>query len=233
MGKRIKLQKNGEKTTLAGTEAFPIDGSYYALISSIAAYIRTLTQTLTNKTLTTPTIGDFTNATHDHSNAAGGGLVAHSTIALFDHYANAGNTTTSETDLYSDTLAAGQFAANGDKVQADYCGVFVSSATATRQIKLKFAGTTIFDTGTLTLSLSSAWDMYVTLIRVSSTVVRYGVSLTTEGAALAAYTATGELTGLTLSGTNILKITGQAAGVGAATNDIVAQLGTVLFTKAA
>jgi len=30
-------------------------------------------QTLTNKTLTTPTIGDFTNATHDHSDAANGG----------------------------------------------------------------------------------------------------------------------------------------------------------------
>lgn len=30
-------------------------------------------QTLTNKTLTTPVIGDFTNATHNHSNAAGGG----------------------------------------------------------------------------------------------------------------------------------------------------------------
>lgn len=34
------------------------------------------TQTFTNKTLTTPTIGDFTNAGHDHSNAAGGGDVA-------------------------------------------------------------------------------------------------------------------------------------------------------------
>lgn len=35
----------------------------------------TATQTLTNKTLTTPTIGSFTNATHDHSNAAGGGTI--------------------------------------------------------------------------------------------------------------------------------------------------------------
>ena len=34
------------------------------------------TQTLTNKTLTTPTIGDFTNATHDHSDAANGGTIA-------------------------------------------------------------------------------------------------------------------------------------------------------------
>jgi len=30
-------------------------------------------QTLTNKALTTPTIGDLTNATHDHADAAGGG----------------------------------------------------------------------------------------------------------------------------------------------------------------
>lgn len=33
----------------------------------------TNTQTLTNKTLTTPVIGDYTNATHDHEDAAGGG----------------------------------------------------------------------------------------------------------------------------------------------------------------
>lgn len=34
-------------------------------------------QTLTNKTLTTPTIGDFTNAPHDHSGVVNGGLVSH------------------------------------------------------------------------------------------------------------------------------------------------------------
>jgi hypothetical protein len=32
-------------------------------------------QTLTNKTLTTPTVGDFTNATHTHVNNAGGGTL--------------------------------------------------------------------------------------------------------------------------------------------------------------
>lgn len=41
------------------------------------------TQTLTNKTLTTPTIASFTNATHNHTNAAGGGQIAAST-ALSD-----------------------------------------------------------------------------------------------------------------------------------------------------
>lgn len=38
------------------------------------------TQTLTNKTLTTPTIGSFTNATHTHVNAAGGGQLTIPTI---------------------------------------------------------------------------------------------------------------------------------------------------------
>ena len=36
----------------------------------------TLAQTLANKTLTTPTIADFTNATHDHTSNAEGGVLA-------------------------------------------------------------------------------------------------------------------------------------------------------------
>lgn len=146
---------------------------------------------------------------------------------LFSHFANAGNVTTGETDLYSDTTAASTLSANGQTLEAQYGGLYVSSGTATRQIRIYFGGTVIFDTGALTLSLSSAWTAYVTIIRVSATVVRYMISFTTEGAALAAYTAVGEVTGLTLSNTNILKITGQAAGIGAATNDIVAKMGLV------
>ena len=38
------------------------------------------TQTLTSKTLTLPTIGDFTNANHDHSNTANGGTVDYTDI---------------------------------------------------------------------------------------------------------------------------------------------------------
>ncbi len=39
-----------------------------------------LTETLVGKTLTTPTIADFSNATHDHSNAAGGGNLTNSAL---------------------------------------------------------------------------------------------------------------------------------------------------------
>jgi hypothetical protein len=45
---------------------------------------RDTTDTLTNKTLTTPTIASFTNATHNHTNAAGGGTIPESALALTD-----------------------------------------------------------------------------------------------------------------------------------------------------
>lgn len=152
---------------------------------------------------------------------------------IFDHYTDVGNVGTGEDDLYSDTLAASILATNGDKIEAEYGGTFVSSATATREVKAYFGGTMIFDTGALTLSLSAAWTMFVTCIRVSSSVVRCMVSFTTEGAALAAYTSYTEVTGLTLTNTQVLKITGEAAGVGAATNDIIAKLGSISWFPAA
>lgn len=187
-------------------------------------------------TLVTPNIGAATGTSLNVSGSVTGTtLVGKNTgnLAIFDHYTNVGNTTTLETDLYSDTTAAGQLAANGDKLTAVYGGTFVSSGTATREVRIYFGGAKIFDTGALTLSLSAAWTTALTLIRVSGTVVRYSIAFTTEGAALAAYTAVGEVTGLTLANTNIMKITGQAAGIGAATNDIVAMLGNVNYLAAA
>jgi hypothetical protein len=171
--------------------------------------------------------------TYNDSTPSLGVTAAYRRKSLFDHFANVGNVGTGEDDLISDTIVAGQLANNGEKLEAQYAGSFVSSATATRQIRAYFGGTLIFDTGALTLSLSSAWDIYLTVIRVSASVVRCSVSLTTQGAALSAYTACTEVTGLTLSNTQVLKVTGEAAGVGAATNDIVAKMSFVEWLAAA
>lgn len=143
---------------------------------------------------------------------------------IFESFADVGNGTTVETDLQSYTTPASTLAVNGGKINANYGGTFVASGTATRQLKVYFAGTAIFDSGAITIGTSSSWDIKVTIIRVSSSVIRYTIAMNTQGASLSAYTSVGELTGLTLSNTNILKITGQAGGVGAATNDIVLKL---------
>lgn len=52
-------------------------------------------QTLTNKTLTTPTIGDFTNANHNHEGSTGGGQLDH-TAAL----TNVGSNTHAQIDTH-------------------------------------------------------------------------------------------------------------------------------------
>lgn len=146
---------------------------------------------------------------------------------LFSYTTDAGNSGTSETDLYSDSIPANTLSTNKDKIEARYGGEFVSSGTATRQVKCYFGGTAIFDSGALSITLSADWDMEALIIRVSSSVVRYSVKLNTTGAATTTYASVGELTGLTLGNANTLKITGTAAGAGAATNDIVAKLGTI------
>lgn len=145
---------------------------------------------------------------------------------LAEAFADAGNTGTSVTDLYSYTLPAsgtkGNLDANGKKVIVEFVGTTVGSATATRQIEILFGGTVIYDSTAFTTTSNANWVANVFIIRVSTSVVRVGVKFVSSlGSPLSCkYT---EVTGLTLSSTQILKIRATAASTGAATNDIVAK----------
>lgn len=158
--------------------------------------------------------------------------VARRTRALFAHFADAGNLTTAETDLYSDSVPAGQLAADGDRLAAEYAGTFVGHATATRRLKAYFGGTAVFDTGALAISANAAWVLSLSIWRKDAATVRYAAGLTTQSAPAAAYTACGELGGLTLANALVLKVTGTAAAAGAASNDVVAKAGAVTYLAA-
>lgn len=161
----------------------------------------------------------------------GSPLVAASGV-IFDHYADAGNVGTGEDDLYSDTLASSVLGTNGDKVQAQYCAVLASSATATRQLRAYFGGTVILDSGALTFASGGTAEIWITIIRESSAVVRVCAELVPSGITLQPIVTYTRITGLTLTNTQILKITGEAAGAGAATDDIIAKLGYVEWKSA-
>ena len=82
----------------------------------------TNTQTLTNKTLTTPTIASFVNATHNHQAAAGGGTLDHG-LAL---------TGLSDDDHTQYLLATGARTGASSSSQTFTTGVIDSSLTASR-----------------------------------------------------------------------------------------------------
>lgn len=150
---------------------------------------------------------------------------------LFNHFATVANGTTVETDLYSDTIPANIFTANGTSLYATYAGTILGHATATRQIKIYFGGTVIYDSTAVNFASSSDWKIRVDIIRETSSAVRCSVSMSTTAASAYPGNVYLRVTGLTLSGTNILKITGQAAAAGAASGDINARMGYVETNK--
>lgn len=156
-----------------------------------------------------------------------GGSLGNVGGSIADDYTSVSTTHTDGTadDLFSKTLVANTFANNGDAVRWRVFLSIVGHATATRRIKVVFAGTTILDTTALTAAATCVAVIDVLLERVSSTVVRYGVTVTAPGLSATVAPAAGEVTGLTLTATNVLKVTGTAADTGAASGDIVAYLG--------
>lgn len=155
--------------------------------------------------------------------------------SIFNSFTTTSTTHTdgTEDDLYSYTTVANTFAINGDAVQETEHMSTVASATATRRIKKYFAGTLIFDSGALTLALGTDFVITTIVIRESSTVVRCSVEVTTTSASTVPYATYTRITGLTLTGTNILKTTGIAAGTGAASADISDLLAKVVTLQAA
>lgn len=76
-----------------------IKGAGVVKAAGVEVVTLSATQTLTAKTLTTPTIASFANATHDHADAAGGGTLASTDLSDF---------TAAGTALIDDADAAAQ-----------------------------------------------------------------------------------------------------------------------------
>jgi len=146
-----------------------------------------------------------------------------------EFFADAGNTTTGETDAMSYTTPANRLNVNGECLEGEYCGTFVNHISDTRQIKLKFATITIFDSTALPTPTSTQWNLKFSIVRVSSSVVRCSVTFTNSTGILFLPTQYTEVTGLTLSNTNILKLTLQSS---TNTNDIVAKSGIIKWLAA-
>jgi len=158
-----------------------------------------------------------------YTTAPGGGV-----RVLWDAYTDAGNSGTSETDLYSYTIPADTLAADGTKLIAKY-GLALLDTTPTFNVRVYFAGTLICD---VTFGNVSGGNTAVTvdalLIRTGSATLRAIVSIMLPRTTYT-YAKQTDLSGLSFTGTNVLKIAGTVTSTGAGSNDLVAKEGTIMW----
>jgi hypothetical protein len=181
--------------------------------------------------LTVPVAGkvEFNGANYNTSTAlnrvGSGGSIA-------DFTSDVANSGTSETDIQTYTTKASTLGSIGEKITFDFT-MTLSDITSTAQIKVVFAGTTIGDTGALTVSATGAVVIRGYIIRTGSSTARASVNISSPTASTAVYTAETDLTGLTFTNTNILKTTATAAGAGGGSGDITGKLGVIYWWPAA
>lgn len=143
----------------------------------------------------------------------------------------AGNSGTTETDLYSFSVPANTLRKNGESVDFWFGGSLLEHATATRQLRVKFGATTIYDSTAQTNTTNYEFSLRGMIIRVSNTSQKCITFLNSTQAQL--FTFTDYSTAAeTLSSAIILKLTGQAGGVGAATDDIKFEMGKIFWSTA-
>lgn len=90
--------------------------------------------------------------------------------SLFDRYADATTTGTSIETLWTNTLAADTFTANGDKVIAEYFGIFATNGN-NKAFRMQFGGTSLTASSTFTQS-GGGWEARLVAIREDSDTVR-------------------------------------------------------------
>jgi hypothetical protein len=190
----------------------PEKGTTGTLLSSITAYTKELS---TNFYATNSALNRY---------AEGG--------KIYGDYTDASNTGTAETDLYTYTTKANTLLNNGEELRYEVAGNF-SDLTATCELKFYFGGVNIGSTGALTVSATGSWKANVIIIKSGSTTARSILTLSAPGTSTPNFTIETDLTGLTLTGTNIIKVTGTATGASGGSNDITAKLASLHWYGAA
>lgn len=148
--------------------------------------------------------------------------------SLFDYYTDVANSSTSETDLYTDTIPANTFTQNGDKLSAFYSVAFAGSATATSELRFYFGGNLYFDSGALPVVTACQGTMWVEMIK-SGNNVRITVVCDIPSLTIQNRSSYNETSGVTLTNNNVMKITGQSAGTGAGSNKLTAKHGYIEY----
>src|SRR5262249_8207016 len=133
-----------------------------------------------------------------------------------------GSVGSSETDLHSYTIAANVLANDGDSIDCNIGGQFAANAN-NKRVRMYFGGTLILDTSAIAF-YNSQWSMFVSVIRISSSAVFCNIIGGGTGSGTnIVFPNNITVTGLSFTGTLILKATGTATS----NNDVTATASVV------
>ena len=145
---------------------------------------------------------------------------------LFDQYADATTSGTTEEELYSNSITAATLSTNGDKLSIEYAGIFAANGNSKVLRAEIFAAEVVNETFS---DNDVDWEIELTIIRVSNTVVRTQSTVTVDG--VTCKVLYNEITALNLTTTDydctLFGRTPTQAG------DLTAKMGYGLFIPAA
>src|SRR6185295_11024307 len=100
-----------------------------------------------------------------------------------------------EDEIYSSTVPADSLDSNGDSIRV-YYNIFYANTVGTKQTRIYFGGTSIYDT--TALSLANEYATYdITAVRESSSVVRCSIKGISTNGLVTPYATYTRVTGLT------------------------------------
>ena len=208
---RMFFSRNGGIDASIDFNSISADRNY--VFPDLAGTVALLTgaQTFTDKIISVVSGGNTTTQSRV------GGSYATSTTAT-------SNSGSGETNLFSTAIGANTLNTNGDKIRFKGAGTFNTSAN-NKRLRVKFGGTTIYDSTALAITTANSWIVEGEIIRSSSTAVKVSLNVSSSSALLAATAVYLPITGLTLSNSNNLDITGQ----GTASADMTGEMLSVDF----
>jgi len=135
-----------------------------------------------------------------------------------------GNSAGVETTLFTYTVPASTLINNTDSIQFTCSGTFANTANTDKRIKVVYGATTIYDSGTLAITTTNSWSLQGEVYRSGATTQKCVVRVNTSSAVLVAssnYVTAAE----TLSGTVVLKVTGNGTGA----SDVIGEVFDVRY----
>lgn len=107
-------------------------------------------------------------------------------------FTTVGNSGSSDTTVNSFTVPSGTLLTDGDSV-CRRIGVSLSSGTSTKRVQVYYAGTSIFDSGAMTMSGAGAISITCEVVRSGSGTVKYNSSATASGTTTTGFSKVGSI----------------------------------------